>query len=84
MHQQYIGQQSMSIAPSQPRLKDSPRSRSEIKRSFWVVDQKNLEHRRTRILDDSRMIFTHSKQNYSKQLERRNVEEGGKGRRGMD
>jgi hypothetical protein len=47
----------MSTIPSQPSLKNSPRSKSEEKMNLWVMDQKNLEHKGIRILDDSRILL---------------------------
>ncbi len=53
--------------PSQPGLKDSSKHGSEKRRkSFWVLDQKTLEHRGIRIPNDKNMFFTPTKHNYSK------------------
>ncbi len=47
------------------------------------MDQKTLEQRRIRILNYKTMFFTPTKQDYSKQVEKINVEKNEKRRRGM-
>jgi hypothetical protein len=55
-------QEFMSNTPFQLGLENSPSFRSEYKkRNLWMMDQKTLEQKGIRNLDDRRMFFTPTK-----------------------